>query len=115
MALSNMDVQEIVEEMNKRVAAMLREQPKPVSVAFVPLIKRVESMRDGQVVLEEVKGRCWVNEGKIEIVPCRNWGITLIEELVHLYRPHIRHPQVKELVKQSVRYLKATVGQERLL
>lgn len=99
--------QYIAQEMNRRIADILQAEVKLVRFDFIPLIERKLSMKNGQIVERIIRGRCFVNESRIEIVGDGNWGTTLIEELIHLYRPSIRHQQVKRLVRQSVLYLKA--------
>ena len=106
-----MDYQAISEEMNKRVARMLGFEPRPVEFRFVPMIEHKQVFRDRQIIGREVKGRCLLPNGPIDIVPGENWGTALIHELIHFYNPHMRHPQVKRTVKDCIRYLKLTVGQ----
>lgn len=99
---------DIIQELNRRVASMLHKECKECHVTFVPLIKREEYLKDGGITQKETLGQCNTGTGEIKIVPKGNWGVTLIEELVHLYEPEKKHPQVKSLVKQCVRYLKLT-------
>ena len=106
-----MDYQAISEEMNNRVAKMLGFESRPVEFRFVPMIKHMQAFRDGRIIVREVKGRCLLPNGPIDIVPDGNWGVTLIHELIHFYNPHMCHSQVKRTVRDCIRYLKLTVGQ----
>lgn len=101
------EVQDIADRLNKDIARILGVEPKPVNVDFVPLIERKAKFVNGEVIYSEVAGRCFIEESRIQIALQRNWGITLIEELIHLYKPSLGHPQVRQTVKQCVLYLKA--------
>jgi len=93
------------------MAYVFQREPISFSLVFVPLIRQTtRRLKDGSIETEIVHGRVDVDSKVIEIVPDERWGLTLIEELVHLYHPNMRHREVKVLAKKLARYFKAILN-----
>jgi len=110
MEISETKMQMIAEEINSRMAHVFQREPISFSLVFVPLIRQTtRRLKDGSIETEVVHGRADVDSKVIEIVLDERWGLTLIEELVHLYHPDMRHREVKALVKKLIKYFKAVL------
>ena len=102
MALLALDV------VNRRVAALYKKLPRPVTFMFVPLIdRRVQLVKGEEIATREVLGDCDRVSGTIRLVMRRGWERTAIHELIHLYNPTMREPTVRKRVPEVVRYLKS--------
>jgi len=111
MEISETKTRMIAEEINSRMAHVFQREPISFSLVFVPLIRQTtRRLKDGSIETEVVHGRVDVDSKVIEIVPDERWGLTLIEELIHLYYPDMRHREVKALAKKLGRYFKAVLN-----
>jgi len=108
MEISETKTRMIAEEINSRMAHVFQREPISFSLVFVPVIRQTtRRLKNGSIETEVVHGRADVDSKVIEIVPDERWGLTLIEELVHLYHPNMRHREVRRLAKELAKYFKA--------
>ena len=106
--LVDQDVMLALEALNRRMAAIYRQELKHSIFQFVPIIdQRLVLNDEGKVVVaREVLGNCNHQTGFIRIVPHSGWRNTIIHELVHLYNPGRGEAWVDKATKDVIRLLK---------
>ena len=97
-----------LDALNRRIAAIYRQDIKPVTFEFVPLIdQRVRLMDDGtRRMVREVLGDCHHERGRIRLVAKPRWENTAVHEMVHLYNPGRSEGWVKKATLDVIRLLK---------
>lgn len=97
-----------LDTLNRRMAAIYRQDRKPVIFEFVPLIdQRVQLMDDGTTrIIREVLGDCHHEIGRIRLVAKPGWENTAVHEMVHLYNPGRSERWVEKATLDVVRLLK---------
>ena len=97
--------------LNEKVAAFFGQQPRAITISFVPFIERRLMYHNGELV--EVKGtgeilaNCDLATGHIQLIPYPSWPSSAIHELTHLYNPRAREKAVQNLARKCAFYLKS--------
>ena len=94
--------------LNRRIAAIYRQDIKQPRFQFVPIIdQRVILTGEGkEEVTREVLGDCNHQTEVIRIAARSGWRNTIIHELVHLYNPGRGEAWVKKATADVIRLLK---------
>ena len=102
------DVCLALEALNRRIAAIYRQDIKHPRFQFVPIIDQRVVLNDlGQTVIaREVLGDCNHQTGVIRVAARRSWRSTVVHEMVHLYNPGRSEPWVTKATLDVVRLLK---------
>ncbi len=93
---------EVLAEINPFIAHIFVQEPKPVRFVFLTYI--ATPLKD-KIVLGQCIHSSPINEIQIRIK--QGWQNTAIHELVHLYNPGASETRVKEITRDTIRYLKA--------
>jgi hypothetical protein len=92
----------VLNYINKDIAGIFIQEPKPVRFIFLTYIA---SPAKDKIVLGQCVHSSPLNEIQIRIR--QGWQNTAIHELVHLYNPGASETRVKEITRDTIRYLKA--------
>ena len=96
----------ICRETNRHIAGMLGCPMIDCQVDFVPIIDERRRLVKGHVEEQRTMGRCFPGDRRIQIVPEDNWGVVLIHELLHIYKPDWDHKKIRAATKECVMVLK---------
>jgi len=98
--------QRALQELNRRVAKVFLQEPKPVRFVFLSYIAHPSGKRAVGTCL----GMCVREANEIQLRIDTEWKKTAIHELVHLYNAKMTECQVEKATGEVCKYLKYEAG-----